>query len=441
MGLGDLPGASFSSIANGVSADGSVVVGRGSAFVTMHGEPVSSLEAFRWTQDGGMVDLGDLPGGLYGRTASGVSADGSVVVGASVNRAPVPNGEAFRWRQSSGAVGLGDLPGGYSYSVATSVSADGSVIVGHSSSASGYEAFRWTQGGGMVGLGDLGGVTFDSRAYAVSADGSVVVGRSIISPGPPPAAPTREAFRWRMSTGMVGLGDLPGGDFLSDAYDVSADGSVIVGRGNSVAGFEAYCWTQGSSMVGLGDLPGGTFSSYAKGISADGSVVVGQGSSASGSEAFLWDATHGMRSLRDVLVNDFDLGASLAGWTLTSANDISADGRFIVGSGTNPSGNPEAWLARLDSATTLPGDFNHDGSVDPADYVVWRKTGGSPDDYNTWRANFGQTAGSGSASALPLPPSASDNTVPEPASLALFVLATAGLLLMPRRRVAAKNRC
>ena len=201
MGLGDLPGADFSSTANGVSADGLVVVGRGSAFVTMHGEPIANLEAFRWTQPGGMVDLGDLPGGLYSRTASGVSADGSIVVGSSVNRAPVPNGEAFRWRQSTGAVGLGDLPGGYSYSVASGLSANGSVVVGTSSSASGFEAFRWTQSGGMVGLGDLPGVVFDSRANAVSADGSVVVGRSIISPGPPPAAPTREAFRWRHELG------------------------------------------------------------------------------------------------------------------------------------------------------------------------------------------------------------------------------------------------
>ena len=71
----------------------------------------------------------------------------------------------------------------------------------------------------------------------------------------------------------------------------------------------------------------------------------------------------------------------------------------------------------------LPGDFNHDGTVDAADYVVWRKTLGQtgfalaadgnnnnqidPGDFNIWRANFGQTAGSGSSS---------NATVPEPAS-------------------------
>ena len=37
------------------------------------------------------------------------------------------------------------------------------------------------------------------------------------------------------------------------------------------------------------------------------------------------------------------------------------------------------------SGQRLPGDFNRDGSVDAADYVVWRKNPGgiyTPDDYN-----------------------------------------------------------
>jgi hypothetical protein len=45
------------------------------------------------------------------------------------------------------------------------------------------------------------------------------------------------------------------------------------------------------------------------------------------------------------------------------------------------------------------GDYNGDGSVDAADYVVWRKNpamfGGDPAGYNTWRTNFGGSAGGG----------------------------------------------
>jgi len=75
--------------------------------------------------------------------------------------------------------GLGDLPGGQVFSSAFAVSADGSVVVGASKSAlsgSDYEAFRWTRIGGMIGLGDLPGAAFASVARGVSSDGLTVVG-------------------------------------------------------------------------------------------------------------------------------------------------------------------------------------------------------------------------------------------------------------------------
>src|SRR5205807_684489 len=93
VGLGFLSrGPSFSE-AFGVNAGGTVVVGVGDI-------PDISEEAFRWTQAGGMVGLGLLPGG-HGSAALGVNADGTVVVGAgSANVGPFPpknNVEAFRW--------------------------------------------------------------------------------------------------------------------------------------------------------------------------------------------------------------------------------------------------------------------------------------------------------------------------------------------------------
>jgi T5SS/PEP-CTERM-associated repeat protein len=69
---------------------------------------------------------------------------------------------------------------------------------------------------------------------------------------------------------------------------------------------------------------------------------------------------------------------------------------------------------------TLPGDFNGDFIIDAADYVVWRKNGGPPGEYETWRTNFGRTAGDGSAAPL-----GSHSQVPEPAS---FVTIVAGVL-------------
>jgi uncharacterized membrane protein len=384
-GLGDLPGGSFSSSASGVSANGSVVVGIGNS--------ASGTEAFRWTIDAGMVGLGG------GSSASDVSADGSVVVGQW-------GSQAFRWTQNTGLVGLGDFPGGLFYSIANAVSADGSVIVGRGAREvctrigcrNSFPAFRWTQTSGLMVIG-IG------AAMDISSDGTVVVGGS------------SQAARWTEEGGGVSLGDLPGGALNSFAWGVSADGSVIVGQGNSSAGPEAFRWTESSGMIGLG-IPTGFDFSRAHDVSADGSVVVGSlgiGVNTDGSP-FIWDAAHGIRKLQDVLTNEFGLAASLSGWTLNYASAVSADGQFIVGGGINPIGDPEAWIARLAPVAPLPGDFNHDGTVDAADYVVWRKTGGSQGDYTTWRTNFGRSFFNGSGASA----RGTDHTIspvaPEPAT-------------------------
>jgi hypothetical protein len=95
--------------------------------------------------------------------------------------------------------------------------------------------------------------------------------------------------------------------------------------------------------------------------------------------------------------------------------------------------------------TTIPGDYNQDGTVDAADYLVWRHaltTGsliadGNGDgtvengDFGVWRANFGlslsQIAGQLAASAH----------VPEPTTLSLLVCSA---ILTVRRRNFARPR-
>jgi probable HAF family extracellular repeat protein len=339
IGLGDLPGGDFRSYGENGSSDGSTVVGLGSS-------AASGYEAFRWTQSGGMVGLGFLPFGSFSR-AYGVSADGSIVVGHSGSGSL---SEAFRWTQAGGMVGLGDLPGGDFYSIAYHVSADGSTVVGQGGSASTVaEAFLWTQSGGMVGLGVL---PFGSHswAYGVSADGSTVLGSSRTpSSGAQPGGD--EAFLWTQSGGMVGLGDLAGGIFESGARRISTDGSTVVGVGSSASGYEAFRWTQSGGMVGLGDLPGGTFDSWGADVSADGSIVVGRSNSALGEEAFVWNETDGMQSLKQVLI---DQGVDMTGWTLSRARGVSDDGLTIVGWGTNPSGDLEAWIATLSASSPPP---------------------------------------------------------------------------------------
>ena len=74
-------------------------------------------------------------------------------------------------------------------------------------------------------------------------------------------------------------------------------------------------------------------------------------------------------------------------------------------------------------------DFNQNGVVDAADYVLWRKAGGPESDYDLWREQFGITYSivSGSAHAP------SSLAVPEPSALALLSLALAALWLPTRR--------
>jgi probable HAF family extracellular repeat protein len=157
VGLGDL--FRGGSQAEGVNADGTVVVGFDAV-----GGLLGVNVAFHWTQAGGMAAIGPPPGPDSGESseAEGVNADGTVVVGGS-------DTGAFRWTQAGGMVGLGFLPGGTS-SNARGVNADGTVVVGGSSATGtgpNAEAFRWTQAGGMVGLGFLPGGT-SSDAVAVN---------------------------------------------------------------------------------------------------------------------------------------------------------------------------------------------------------------------------------------------------------------------------------
>lgn len=106
-------------------------------------------------------------------------------------------------------------------------------------------------------------------------------------------------------------------------------------------------------MVGLGDLPGGDFGSDAHAVSIDGAVVVGGSVAGENgwSAAFVWEEGHGMRSLEYVLAND--CGLDLTGWWLMEAMDVSADGTTIVGYGINPDGQTEAWIATIPEPTTL----------------------------------------------------------------------------------------
>lgn len=330
--LGTLGGTG--SAALGVSADGTVVVGRARTTDDM------AWRAFRWSS-GGMVDLGTLGG--TNSDAFGVSADGGVVVG-SAHITGDTAWHAFRWTSAGGMVDLGTLGG--ASSTAYGVSADGAVVVGSAMTAAviccGYYwphglwlAFRWTSNDGMVDLGTLGGSYSD--AVAASADGAVVVGDTQT------ADFAHRAFRWTSAGGMVDLGALGGTDSWAKA--VSLDGTVVVGAAATTGdvAFHAFRWVSDGGMVGLGTL-GGT-ESWAYGVSADGSVVVGEATIGGDLawRAFRWSSATGMQSVEDWLRAE---GVSVQTDLTSVAYATNGDGSVVVGKLENE----HAFIARVAGA-------------------------------------------------------------------------------------------
>jgi hypothetical protein len=100
-------------------------------------------------------------------------------------------------------------------------------------------------------------------------------------------------------------------------------------------------------------------------------------------------------------------------------------------------------LSKGDAAYSLviaPGDFNGDGSVDAADYVVWRSAHGSATDrradgngdgnidnadYDVWQAHFGTTYGENMLGFA---------AVPEPATVLLLAAGILSVTFCPARR-------
>ena len=255
--------------------------------------------SFEWIEN-----LYNYEGYITGSAAFDVSDDGAVVVGFVDEDDSV----SFRWTPIDG---MSDIPG-FTFGSANAISADGSTIVGTGDNLGIYvgpaqESYRWTYNEGTVPLGFLPGDN-QSRAFDVSADGSIVVGQSWLYSFDD-GDNVVEAYRWTEAAGMIGLGHLFG-DNISVARGVSANGAVVVG--DSCQGWgpcKAFRWTQDGGMVDLSAIPGAS-DSTAYAASADGSVVVG----VSGDKAFRWTESDGPLSL----------GAGVA-------YDVSSDGNIVVG--------------------------------------------------------------------------------------------------------------
>ena len=321
------------------------------------------------------IPLGGAPSHTH---LGGLSDDGQVVFGQS-------NDLLFRWTDATGMQLLSS-----SYAQPADASADGSVAVGV-----GAGGWLWTEEEGLHPLVvTKKNKTIETAPNGISADGSIVVGGKT-------SGRNGEAFRWSEQSGLVTLPMFPGHDTAS-AYDVSADGRIVVGLGwrnrpsgspriplcwigNSVpsaipspTGFEwnvaqadsvspdgtvvtgwnaitndntiGFRWTIGTAEPEIiGWTLAGTSPQLTvpRDVSAAGEIIVGFEQVGAVREARIWDAGHGARDLQVVLEEEYDLGTELSGWVLRVATKVSPDGQNIAGYGTNPLGNTEGFLVRL----------------------------------------------------------------------------------------------
>ena len=321
----------YSSYATGLSADGSTVVGVAcydNGFLTT---------SFRWSAAGGMQSLGTADPRV-GDGPKAVSQDGSIIIG-QTGGGDGRYSVGFRWTQTDGfEVFPSPVPSSY-YSL-DSMSADGSIVAGWAATSyplpPDFYNFLWTADSGTVRLPALGS---DSH---LSGDGSTVVALGVNSP----------LQLWTAATGPIIPNQPDGVTPLAGFAGISYDGTALAALGTVDGGqTHSFRWTISGGAQDLGFLPDGTGAdagTNAKGISADGNVIVGN----SGGQAFIWSVNYGIWPLQFVLTEFYGMDQPLAGWTLTEATAISADGKTIAGNGTNPDGQPEAWVAQL------PDGFN-----------------------------------------------------------------------------------
>ncbi|MCP4068863.1 MAG: hypothetical protein GY741_11350 [Phycisphaeraceae bacterium] len=353
-------------LANGVSDDGSVVVGE------------NNSGGFVWTLDG-LEEIG-------GVAAIAADADGSFITG---DRS-FPSGDtaaryvAGGWWTEFG--GLGPSGCDSSLSSAYDISSDGQRCVGLGWDGCSANAFLWSEAEGMFELPRIGPSA--TRSDTISGDGTVIGGWDQASNGSRRAAVWFENAKtgeWDETLVLEGTFGNPEG--YGEVNGSNGDGSILVGSadGTSDATSGGFMYLADDGVVNIGLLPPEQFP-YVGGaldVTEDGRAIVGfQREGFGGGQSFratYWTPETGLVDLKEHLNG---LGARIpVAFTLAAAQSISDDGTVICGWGYQGLFfQQEAWVIVLPSDDIpCPADLNGDGTVGGADLGLLLAAWGTAD--------------------------------------------------------------
>ena len=385
-------------VANGISADGSIVAGQSD----------NSECAVLWRNGVPTVYAGTFPGAPNlgnGFFINSVSGDGRTTVGFNGTGGSVGGfgiydvGSTLYWNETNGTQllppiqtltaaqfnanppltvlsGSGAIARAYTDVVRTPagpgyVNGDGTFFAVNSAYLGGWEdaagglalpfqfdgrVLRWSSTSGYQQLPNFGAGTSMSAA-GIDGSGNRIVGAAFSQTLSPNNENQSRAFLWDATGGLSQLPDLaaifsnPALVVISAATGISRDGSTIIGYSRDAAGLSHPVLWRGNSITDLGFLAGraptttGRFDANthtALAASAGGTVIVGRaGETGTGGvtttdRAWRWSAATGMQDLNQIAIS---AGLNLNGFILYEANGVSDNGQFISGNSYNGAQN------------------------------------------------------------------------------------------------------
>jgi len=299
--------------ASGVSSDGSVVVGNNGG------------QNFMWTQQTGVILIGGVGPQNYGGQTD-VSGDGMLISATRVNP-DTSLGELSSYNVSTqtwtshGSLGSSS---GNSASSAWGISSDGLTIVGLGwVNAGSAHAIKWTAAQGVEDLGSsVSGSS--TRANAANSDGTVIAGWQDSSSG------FRQGAVW--INGVQNLITHSNGDPATEAGGISADGLWVSGGQGFSNNYQAWKWSAATGIIDIGPAPSSGWRGAATGLTADGSKAIGfyrpWPAPATFGRGFIHTDVDGMLDLTDFATAS---GIDLQGAILALPLGISQDGSTVVG--------------------------------------------------------------------------------------------------------------